>query len=128
MWQHVIQLAVAVVLVIGVSEVGKHRRLLSAVPASLPISLVARVHLDPCGHRSTRRLSPISRSASFWLILATLPLFLALPALLHRGAASWPALGIARDCDRRVFRTVWQLGRFGVSSLGTHQSAGRRPS
>ncbi|MGA8278331.1 MAG: DUF3147 family protein [Rhodanobacteraceae bacterium] len=51
----------------------------------------------------------------FWLVLASLPLFLILPALLKSGVGFWPAF--AASCVVTVglyFGLVWVLGRFGV--------------
>ena len=114
MWQYVIKIAIAVALVIAVSEVGKRSSLLGAVLTSLPITSLlafAWIHADTGDTQSVAHLS----QSVFWLILATLPLFLALPALLHRGVALWPALAIA--CAITIvayFALIWLLSRLGI--------------
>lgn len=114
MWQYVIKIVLTVIVVIAVSEVGKRSSLLGAVLTSLPItSLLAFVwiHADT---GDTQAVADLSRSI-FWLILATLPLFLALPALLHRGVAFWPALAIACAITIAAYvALLWLLGRLGV--------------
>jgi len=114
MWQYAIKVVVTVVLVIAVSEIGKRNSLLGAVLTSLPItSLLAFVWI----YADTGDTLSVANLAQriFWLILATLPLFLALPALLHRGVAFWPALAIACAITLvTYFALVWLLGRLGV--------------
>ena len=81
---------------------------------SLPItSLLAFIWIY-AATGNTQAVANLSQSI-FWLILATLPLFLVLPALLQRGVAFWPALAAA--CAITIvsyFVLVWLLGRLGV--------------
>jgi hypothetical protein len=100
--------------VVAVSELGKRSSLWGAVLASLPLtSLLAFVWL----YRSTGNIEAIASLSHgiFWLVLASLPLFLILPALLKGGVGFWPAF--AASCLVTVglyFGMVWVLGRFGV--------------
>lgn len=114
MWQYAAKVFITVALVIAVSEVGKRSSLLGAVLTSLPLtSLLAFIWLYT-GTGDVQAVTNLSRSI-FWLILATLPLFLVFPALLQRGLTFWPALAAA--CTVTVFSylgLVWALGRFSI--------------
>lgn len=114
MWQIAIKVAITAAVVVAVSEVARRSSLWGAVLASLPLtSLLAFVwlYLDT---GNTQGIASLSQSI-FWLVLASLPLFLVLPLLLRAGWAFWPSLGAA--CAITVgayFALVWILGRFHV--------------
>lgn len=114
MLQYAIKILITAVVVVAVSELGKRSSLWGAVLASLPLtSLLAFVWL----YRSTGNIEAIASLSHgiFWLVLASLPLFLILPALLKGGVGFWPAF--AASCLVTVglyFGLVWVLGRFGV--------------
>ncbi|MGH8157444.1 MAG: DUF3147 family protein [Rhodanobacter sp.] len=114
MWQYAAKIFITVVLVIAVSEVGRRSSLWGAILASLPsTSLLAFMWLY-AGTGNAESVAKLSHSI-FWLILASLPLFLVLPALLRRGITFWPAL--AASCCVTVvayFGLVWILGRLNV--------------
>jgi len=114
MWQYASKVLITVALVVAVSEVGKRSSFWGAILASLPVtSLLAFIWL----YTGTGSAEPVARLSHsiFWHVLASLPLFLVLPALLRRGVAFWSALGIA--CLASVvayFCLVYVLGRFHV--------------
>jgi hypothetical protein len=114
MLQYAIKVLVTAIVVVAVSELGKRSSLWGAVLASLPLtSLLAFIWL----YRGTHDVEAIASLSSgiFWLVLASLPLFLVFPALLKSGVAFWPAL--ATSCVITVglyFGFVWVLGRLGV--------------
>ena len=114
MLQYAIKVLITAVVVVAVSELGKRSSLWGAVLASLPLtSLLAFIWL----YRGTHNVQAISSLSTgiFWLVLASLPLFLILPALLKNGVGFWPALGAS--CVVTVglyFGFIWVLGRFGV--------------
>ncbi|HEY8586884.1 MAG TPA: DUF3147 family protein [Rhodanobacter sp.] len=114
MWQYAAKILITVVLVIAISEVGRRSSFWGAILASLPVtSLLAFVWLYT-GTGNAESVAVLSRSI-FWLVLASLPLFLVLPVLLGRGVTFWPALAIA--CCITViayFCLVWVLGRLHV--------------
>jgi len=94
MWQYALKILITVVSVIAVSEVGRRSSFWGAVLASLPVtSLLAFVWLY-ADTGNTGAVAKLSQGI-FWLVLASLPLFLILPALLRRGVAFWSALAIA---------------------------------
>ena len=114
MLQYAIKVLVTAVVVVAVSELGKRSSFWGAVLASLPLtSLLAFVWL----YRSTGNVEAISSLSHsiFWLVLASLPLFLILPALLKNGVSFWPAF--AASCVATAglyFGLVWVLRRFGI--------------
>ncbi len=97
-----------------VSEVARRSPGLGALIVSLPlVSILAMVWLwrdtgDPervAGHAQ----------ATFWLVLPTLPMFLALPWMLRQGMGFWPALGLACLLTVALYLlTLWLLPRLGI--------------
>ena len=86
-----IKAVISGVLVASVSEVAKRNPAFGAMIASLPIvSILAMIWL----WRDTgdnERIA-VHAEATFWYVLPSLPMFLALPALLRNGLGFWPAL------------------------------------
>lgn len=97
-----------------VSEVARRSPGVGALIVSLPlVSILAMIWL----WRDTGDTVRIAAhaEATFWLVLPTLPMFLALPALLRHGMAFWMALGLA--CLLTVvlyLLTLWLLPRLGI--------------
>ncbi len=53
--------------------------------------------------------------ATFWFVLPSLPMFLVIPALLHRGIGFWPALAIGCAMTVALYlMMVAILRQFGV--------------
>lgn len=102
------------VIIAIVSEVAKRSPGFGALIVSLPlISLMGMMWL----WRDTRDAARIAAhaEATFWYVLPSLPMFLLLPALLRRGVAFWPALGIG--CVVTIglyFMMVWIGPKLGV--------------
>jgi hypothetical protein len=115
MWQYAVKVLITASVVVVVSELGKRSSFWGALLASLPLtSLLAFIWLY-IGTGSTESVATLSQSI-FWLVLASLPLFLILPFLLRSGVAFWPSFGVA--CALTVgayFVLMWVLERFGVS-------------
>lgn len=115
MWQLAAKVLVTAAVVVAVSEIAKRSTFWGAILASLPLtSLLAFmwIYLDT---GNTQGIATLSQSI-FWLVLASLPLFLILPLMLRAGWPFWPSLGGA--CAVTVaayFALVWVLGRFDVS-------------
>jgi len=112
--QYAIKVLVTAIVVVAVSELGKRSSFWGAVLASLPLtSLLAFVWLYR-GTGDAEAVASLSQSI-FWLVLASLPMFLVLPALLRSGVSFWTALGAS--CLVTVglyFGLVWVLRRLGV--------------
>jgi hypothetical protein len=114
MWYLVSKVAVTAIAVVAISEIAKRSSFWGALLASLPLtSLLAFLWLY-LETGSTQTIATLSQGI-FWLVLASLPLFLVLPLLLRSGWSFWPSLGSA--CAITVCAYVglaWVLGRFHV--------------
>ena len=102
------------VIVMIVSEVARRSPGLGALIASLPlVSILAMIWLwrdtgDP------QRIADHAE-ATFWLVLPTLPMFLALPYLLRRGFEFWPSLLSVTVLTMGLYAgAVWLLPRLGI--------------
>ncbi|MEQ1862215.1 MAG: DUF3147 family protein [Chthoniobacteraceae bacterium] len=90
--QLVIKALLSGALVVGIGELARRNNYVAAIVHSLPlISLLALIWL----YTGTRDTALIARhmTGTFWFVLPTLPMFLAVPWLLRRGWHFWPALG-----------------------------------
>ena len=115
MWQLAIKIALTTAVVVAVSEIAKRSSLWGALIASLPLTSLLAFMWIYLETGNTQTIASLSQGI-FWLVIASLPLFLILPALLHAGWGFWSSLGLA--CTVTVgayFGLVWALGRFGVA-------------
>lgn len=89
----IIRAAVSGTLIVAIGELAKRNNTAASIVHSLPlVSLLALIWL----FLDTRDTALIARHAqgTFWFVLPTLPMFLAMPWLLRRGVAFWPTLAI----------------------------------
>ena len=80
-------------LVVTISELAKRNNTAASIVHSLPLlSLLALIWL----HSETRDPALVGRHmfGTFWFVLPTLPMFLAVPWLLRRGLSFWPSLAV----------------------------------
>lgn len=114
MLQYAIKVFITAVVVVAVSELGKRSSFWGAVLASLPLtSLLAFVWL----YRDTGNAHAVASLSHgiFWLVLASLPLFLILPALLKNGVGFWPAFAASCVVTAGLYLgLVCVLGRVGI--------------
>lgn len=78
-------------LIVAISELAKRNNTAASIVHSLPLlSLFALIWL----YSDTRDTALVSRHmlGTFWFVLPTLPMFLAVPWLLRSGWHFWPAL------------------------------------
>jgi hypothetical protein len=97
------------------SEVARRSSFWGALILSLPlVSILAMLWL----WRDTgdsERIAALARG-TFWLVLPTLPFFLALPVLLRQGLGFWPAMTATCLVSLALYLlVVWLLPKFGVS-------------
>jgi hypothetical protein len=113
-WQFVLKVATTAIVVVAVAEIAKRSTFWGAVLASLPLtSLLAFVwlYLDTGDSQPVANLS----RGIFWLVLASLPLFAILPALLNSGWKFWPSLLLSSLVTiGAYFALVWLLQRLGI--------------
>lgn len=87
-----IKYAISAALIVAISELGKRSSWLGAALAAIPLtSLLAFMWLHTEGV-SNSAIAEMSTQI-VWLVLASLPLFIMLPLLLHRGFGFWLSLG-----------------------------------
>lgn len=114
MWQYTLKVLITAAVVVAVAEIGKRSSFWGALIASLPLtSLLAFVwiYLDT---GDTQIIANLSRGI-FWMVLATLPLFVLLPALLGSGKPFWLSIGIAALVTAGAYLTLLRLlAYFGV--------------
>jgi hypothetical protein len=110
----VIKCVLSGIIIAAVSEIAKRSPTLGALIVSLPlVSLLGILWL----WRDTGNIELIASHAesTFWYVLPSLPMFLALPAMLRAGVGFWP--GMAASCILTMvlyFITAWALSRFGI--------------
>ena len=90
----VIKAGLSGIIVAAVSEIARRYPGWGGLVASLPLtSLLAMIWL----FRDTKDAARVAElsSSTFWFILPSLPLFLALPYLIHSGIGFWGSMAIA---------------------------------
>ncbi len=110
----IIKAALSGILVMLVSEAARRSPNIGGLIASLPlISVLAIIWL----WRDTgdgERIAALAQS-TFWYVLPSLPMFLALPAMLRGGVGFWSALGASCALTMALYAlTVWLLSRLGL--------------
>jgi len=86
-----IKAALSGVIVAAVSEIARRSPGFGALVASLPlVSVLGMIWLWRDTHDAERLAA--HAGATFWFVLPSLPMFLAIPALLRRGVPFWAAL------------------------------------
>lgn len=82
--------------------------------ASLPLTSLLAFVLLWADTREAERVAALA-SNTLWFILPSLPLFIALPAMLRGGIGFWPSLAVAVIGTLALYAlTLWALPRFGV--------------
>ena len=110
-----VKAALSGVIIAIVSEVAQRSPALGALIISLPlVSILAILWLwNDTG--DTERIAAHAQS-TFWYVLPTLPMFLAMPALLRAGVGFWPTLAACCVLTAALYlATVWVLAKFGVA-------------
>jgi len=109
-----IKTLLSAVIITVVSEVAKRSPSLGALIVSLPlISILAIIWL----WRDTGDVERVAAHAhaTFWYVLPSLPMFLALPAMLRAGVGFWPSLGLACVLTVLLYGAmVWLTEKFGI--------------
>lgn len=110
----IVKAALSGVIIMLVSEIARRYAAVGALIASLPlISILAIIWL----WNDTRDAERIAAhaEATFWYVLPTLPMFLALPVMLRSGMDFWAALAIACAMTFSLYlAAIWIASFFGV--------------
>jgi hypothetical protein len=78
-------------LIVAIAEIGKRLPTVGALVASLPLVSVLGMILLWHGRPDAENMARHAE-ATFWYVLPSLPMFLAIPALLRGGVSFWIAL------------------------------------
>lgn len=112
MWQLAVKVVLTAIVIVAVSEIAKRSSLWGAVLASLPLTSVLAFVWLYVETGNTETVTSLSHNI-FWLVLASLPLFLVLPLLLRAGWSFWLSLGTACAITAGAyFGLVRTLARF----------------
>lgn len=102
-------------LIVAISELGKRLPTVAALVASLPLVSVLGMILLWRARPDAENMA-VHAQATFWYVLPSLPMFLAIPALLRGGVGFWPALGAGCLLTVGLYLAMAQIGpRFGLS-------------
>jgi len=111
----ILKAALSGVIVMIVSEAARRSPGLGGLIASLPlVSVLAILWL----WRDTSDVERIAAHAesTFWFVLPSMPMFLALPAMLRQGVGFWIALGASCALTMALYGvTVWLLPKIGIN-------------
>ena len=111
----VLKAALSGVIVMLVSEIARRSPSFGGLIASLPlISVLAVMWL----WRDTTDVERIAAhlQSTFWYVLPSLPMFLAMPAMLRYGIGFWPSLGLSCLLTMACYVvTIGLLSKFGVT-------------
>jgi hypothetical protein len=109
---YAVKVLLSAVVIVVVSELAKRQPTFAALVASLPlISLLAFVWLHLEG-TSDVEIGALSRDI-FWLVLASLVLFLLLPVLIRAGLGFWLSLTLSIGATVASYGLMlWLLERF----------------
>jgi hypothetical protein len=103
------------IIVLAVSEVARRSPSIGGLIASLPlVSILAIIWL----WRDTSDVERIARHAqgTFWFVLPSLPMFLALPVLLRHGVSFWISLGACVVLTMALYGlAIWLMPKFGIT-------------
>ena|SRR5688572_3378388 len=109
--------AVTALVIVVVSEVAKRNDRAGALIASLPLVTVLVMIWLYLENQGTGKIANHAYY-TFWYVLPTMPMFLLMPWMLHRGAGFWPSLlagcGLTVACFALA---ALVLKRWGISLL-----------
>ena len=110
----VVKVVVSAVIIAIVSTVARRQPAFGALIASLPIvSILGMIWLWVETHDRAGMQAHVG--ATFWYVIPSLPMFLAIPAMMRAGLSFWAALAIGCALTFGLYlATVALLGRLGV--------------
>ena len=109
MWNLVAKALLAGVMIAAISEIGRRLPAAAAVVASLP--LVSALGMIFLWHaRPDSENMAVHVESTFWYVLPSLPMFLAIPAMLRAGMNFWAALGIGCALTVALYLVMMHFG------------------
>jgi accessory gene regulator protein AgrB len=114
MWQLAAKALLAGLMIAAIAELGRRLPTMAALVASLPlVSVLGMVflwHAKPDAENMA-----VHAEATFWYVLPSLPMFLAIPWMLRGGVNFWLALALGCLLTVGLYLLMMQLGpRFGL--------------
>ena len=110
----IVKTLLSAIIITLVSEIAKRSPAFAALIASLPlVSVLGMIWI----YNETNDIPRIAAhsEATFWFVLPSLPMFLALPAMLRHGMGFYPALAINCAITALLYLAMVRLGAyFGV--------------
>lgn len=101
-------------LITAIAEIGKRMPTVAALVASLPLVSVLGMMLLWWQRPDAENMA-IHAEATFWYVLPSLPMFLAIPAMLRAGMGFWPALLLGCALTVCLYLLLMHFGpRFGL--------------
>ncbi|HEY1630483.1 MAG TPA: DUF3147 family protein [Rhizomicrobium sp.] len=109
-----IKAAISGVLVATVSEVAKRYPGFGGLIASLPlISVLGMIWLWRDTQDTERMIQHVT--GTFWFVLPSLPMFLAVPLMMRRGVPFWPSLGLGCALTIALYAMMaWAAPKAGI--------------
>ena len=106
--------AISGVIVAAVSQIARRYPGLGGLVASLPlVSVLGMMWLWRDTHDPDRMAAHVS--GTLWFIAPSLPMFVAIPQMLKRGIAFWPALAAGCALTMALYALmVWAAPKFGI--------------
>ena len=101
-------------MIAAIAEIGKRLPAMGALVASLPlVSILGMIFLWFA--RPDAENMAVHSSATFWYVLPSLPMFLAIPVMLRSGWNFWIALAAGCALTVALYLLMMNLGpRFGL--------------
>lgn len=114
MWALAAKALLSGALIAAIAEIGKRLPTLGALVASLPlVSVLGMILL--WRERPDAENMAIHAEATFWYVIPSLPMFLAIPAMLRSGVPFWLALGVGCALTVGLYLAMAHFGpRFGL--------------
>ena len=109
MWALAAKALLAGVMIAAIAEIGRRLPAMAALIASLPlVSILGMIFLwfaRPDAENMARH-----SWATFWFVLPSLPMFLAIPAMLRAGLPFWLALALGCSLTVVLYLAMVQFG------------------
>ena len=114
MWALVARALLAGAMIAAISEIGRRLPATAAIVASLPlVSVLGMIFLWHA--RPDPENMAVHAQATFWYVLPSLPMFLAIPALLRAGTPFWAALALGCALTVLLYLLMMHVGpKFGL--------------
>jgi hypothetical protein len=109
MWALVARALLAGAMIAAISEVGRRLPATAAIVASLPlVSVLGMIFL--WHQKPDAENMAVHSAATFWYVLPSLPMFLAIPVMLRAGWNFWAALLLGCVLTVLLYLAMMQIG------------------